>query len=320
MSYRVLVTARSFGKTPGPHHDFLAQHDCLVEVKAQAHPLTAAALGDLIGGYDAAILGLDYCDATVIARADRLRVISRYGSGVDQVDLAAAHARGIVVTNTPGANRFAVAELAIGLLFTLSRDIVGVAAAARNGTWKRSAGVELTGKTIGVIGLGLIGREVAARAHGLGMVVLGYDPYVADPPALIRQVDLPELLRESDFVSLHSAATPATENLIDAARLALMKPGAHLINTARGALVDERALLDALRSGHLAGAAADALRDDPPTESPLLALENFYYTPHIGGTTRESVERMALMAAQNTVAILRGEPCRYIVRPPADAS
>lgn len=312
-TYRILVTARSFGKVPGAHHDYLAQNGCAADLRAGPHPLTAAELAALIPGYDGAILGLDHCDASVIARADRLRVISRYGSGVDQVDLSAARDRGIAVTNTPGANRIAVAELAIGLMFALARNIPATTTAARAGEWKRGAGIELTGRTIGIVGLGQIGQEVARRAHALGMTVVGYDPFITDLPATIRRADLPDVLRAADFVSLHSAATPETENLINAERLALMKPTAYLINTARGSLVDENALLAALQSGKLAGAAADALRADPPTGSPLLGLENFLYTPHIGATTQESVERMALMAAQNAVAVLRGEPCPFIV-------
>ncbi|MHB8626059.1 MAG: phosphoglycerate dehydrogenase [Aggregatilineales bacterium] len=313
MTVRVLVTARSFANAPGEHQDYLQRNGYEVDLRAKAHPLTAAELGVIIGEYEGAILGIDNCDVSVIERAARLRVISRAGSGVDQVDLDAAARRNIVVTNTPGANRIAVAELTIGLMFALARNIPQTAAAARINQWKRDTGFELSGKTLGIIGLGLIGREVATRAPALGMTVLGYDPFVtADIPG-VRQVDLSTLLSESNIVTLHCAATPETENLLNAERLALMRDGAYLINTARGALVDEKALYHALRSGKLAGAAADALRDDPPMNNPLLALENFFYTPHIGATTRESVERVSMMAAQNLVAVLRGDPCPYIV-------
>ncbi len=313
MAYQVLVTARSFGKVSGPHQDYLTQHDCEIHLRAQANPMTAAELRQIIAGYDGAILGLDICDASVIEAADRLKVISRYGAGVDTVDLDAAARRGIPVTNTPGANKIAVAELTIGLIFALARSLPQAAAGARHNQWLRSPGWELTGKTLGLIGLGAIGREVAARASALGMRVLGYDPYTNSPPDTIESVDLPTLLSTAHVVSLHCAATPETDNLINAERIAQMRDGACLINTARGSLVDEEALYQALTSGKLAGAALDVFRQDPPNDHPLLKLDNCIGTPHLGATTTESVQRMALMAAQNLVAVLRGDPCEFIV-------
>lgn len=317
MTFRVLATARSFCTTRGPHHDYLREQGCEADLRAPDHPLSAPELAAIIPGYDGVILGLDVCDASVIAAADRLRVISRYGAGYDKVDLEAATQRGIVVTNTPGANRIAVAELTIGLIFSLARRIPQVAANARQGIWTRAQGWELTGKTLGLIGLGAIGREVAQRAQGLGMRVLAYDPYVSAPVNGVTLVELDALLREAHVVSLHCAATPETINLINAERLAQMRPGAYLVNTARGDLVDEDALYQALVSGQLAGAASDVFRREPPEGSPLLALDNFIATLHMGSTTAESVERMALMAAQNLVAVLRGEPCPYVLNPAA---
>ena len=311
--FRVLVTARSFASTPGAHHEYLQQHDCDVELRAGAHPLRAAELRELIGGYDGAILGLDICDASVIVRADRLRTIARYGVGVDQIDLAAASERGIIVTNTPGTNRIGVAELCIGLIFALARNIPEVAIAARGGQWQRVPGWELSGKTLGLIGLGMVGGEVATRATALGMMVLAYDPYSTMSVPGVQRVALDVLLHESHIVSLHCALTPDTENLINARQINQMRDGAYLINTARGALIDETALLAALTDGKLAGAAVDALRDDPPVTSPLPGLNNFIYMPHLGATTRESVERTTMLAVQNLVAVLKGEPCPYIV-------
>ncbi len=314
-TYRVVVTARSFANTPGVHHDYLRENGCTVDLRAGAHPLNAAELAALIGGYEGAILGLDVCDSSVIERAHQLRTIARYGAGVDQIDLAAAAARGIVVTNTPGANRIGVAELCLALIFALARHIPKAATAAQSNAWHRATGWELSGKTIGLIGLGQIGREVAVRAAALGMTVLAYDPFSSTETLHVQRVDLNTLLEKSHVVSLHCALTPDTENLIDAPHIMRMRDGAYLINTARGPLVDEAALLGALQSGKLAGAAADALRDDPPTGSPLLALDNFIYTPHMGATTRESIERTALLTVQNLVAVLRGEPCPHVVNP-----
>jgi D-3-phosphoglycerate dehydrogenase len=313
MTFRVIATARSFCNTDGPHHDFLRRHDCVVDRHALDHPMTASELREVIAGYEGAILGLDTCDASVIKRADKLRVISRYGAGVDQVDLEAASQHGIAVTNTPGANKIAVAELSIGLMFALARNIPVVATSSRSNVWKRAAGWELTNKTLGVIGLGEIGRAVAVRGHALGMNVVGYDPFTPGEIENVRRVELPELIHSSDVITLHCALTPETRNLFNAERLAQMRKGAVLINTARGDLVDEAALLEALKSGHLAGAAADVFHDDPPTSNPLLALDNFIGTPHIGATTKESVLRMSMMAAENVVAVLRSNPCPYVV-------
>lgn len=313
MCFRVLVTARSFANTNGAHQNYLRQHNCDVDLRAPAHPYPSDQLADMIPGYDGVILGLDVCDAVVIARADRLRVISRYGAGVDAVDLEAAGRKGIVVTNTPGANQNGVAELTIGLLFSLARNIPAVASAARAGEWKRSPGWELAGKSIGVIGFGAIGRAVAHKALALGMNVLMYDPLWQGELIGARGVELGELFSQSDVITLHCALTPDSANLINATTIAQMKTGAYLVNTARGELVDENALLDGLMSGKLAGAAADVFRHDPPTDSPLLKLDNFIATPHLGATTRESVERMAMMSARNLIAVLRGESCQNIV-------
>lgn len=314
MAFRVLATARSFCKSDGPHHAYLRDNDCEVDLHPPDHPMSAAELAELVPGYDGLILGLDDCNADVIARADRLRVISRYGSGVDKVDVNAATARGIVVTNTPGVNRIAVAELTIGLMFCLARRIPQMVNNVRAGVWTRAQGWELYGKTLGLIGLGAIGREVAARAHALGMHVIANDPYSAG--ILDRNadlVDLETLLREAHIISLHCATTPETTNLINAERLALVRDGAYLVNTARGELVDEGALYDALVSGKLAGAASDVFHNEPPEGSPLLALDNFLPTLHIAGTTQESVQRMAMLAAQNVVDVLRGDISGYAV-------
>lgn len=312
MTFRVVATARSFCNTPGAHHSYLRDHGCEVALCAAAHPLSADELRALVSGVDGLILGLDRCDASVIDAADALKVISRYGVGVDEVDVAAASKRGIAVTTTPGANSAAVAELTIGLIFALARHIHRVAAAAQRGEWLRPMGWELNGKTLGVVGLGAIGREVIRRAAGLGMRIIGYDP-IAGEVAGVERVSLPDLLRQADVVTLHIPLTPETATLINADTIGLMRDGAALINTARGGLVDEEALYHALALGKLIGAAMDAFQHEPPDGSPLLQLDNFIAMPHLGATTRETTLKMSLMAAQNCVAVLRGEPCAYIV-------
>ena len=278
---------------------------------AGTHPLTSGELAELIPGFDGAILGLDICDSSVIEKADRLRVISRYGAGVSEIDLEAASERGIVVANAPGANALAVAELALGLMFCLARGLPKSITAARANVWHRQLGWELAGKTLGLIGLGAVGREVAIRARALGLKVIAFDPFAKLDG--IDMLELDEILEQSDVVSLHAPLTPATNQLLNHERIKRMRDGAIIINTARGGLIDESALEQALRSGKLAGAAADTLEEDPPEDHPLLQLESFLYTPHIGANTVQSVERTGLMAAQNLVAILRGEPCEHIV-------
>lgn len=306
MPYRILVTARSFAKTPGAHHDYLAAHDCVVDLRAPDHPLDSAGLAALLPSYDGVILGLDQCDAAAIAAAEGLRVISRYGVGMENVDLEAAAARGITVTNTPNTNNISVAELAIGLMFALARNIPQTAANARVGDFSRQTGWEITGKTLGVAGYGAIGREVGVRGAGLAMRVLAYDPYYNGDWGAALAVDLPTLLRDADVISLHVPLTDGTRHMINAASIATMRDGVVILNTARGGLVDEDALYAALVSGKLAGAAMDAFAHEPPTGSPLLALPNFIATPHMGGATREAIARMALAAAENVVRVLAG--------------
>ena len=216
------------------------------------------------------------------------------------MDLEAAAARGIVVTNTPGANAASVAELTVAFLLLLARPVMPAAAATRAGEWPRTSGLSLAGKTVGLVGLGAIGREVARRLAGFNCRVLSYD--VAPDTAFAREhgvtiVTLEQLLAQSDFVSLHAPLLPSTRNMVDAAFLAAMKPGARLINTARGELVDEAALLDALQSGHLAGAALDAFAQEPPGgDNPLLALLQVVATPHMGAHTDGSTTTMGALA------------------------
>jgi D-3-phosphoglycerate dehydrogenase len=317
MVFRVLATARSFCKSNGPHHDFLRQNDCEVTLHPPISPLSSAELLPLIPGYEGVILGLDSCDAAVIGAADRLRVISRYGTGVDRVDVDAATQHGIAVTTTPGVNRVAVAELAIGLMFSLARSIPQVVINTRNGVWERVHGWELHGKMLGLVGFGAIGREVATRAVALGMDVLVYDPFSTIDLPGVQAVDLPELLQGADIVSLHCAVTTETEGLINAERIAQMRDGAYLVNTARGELVDEDALYQALTSGKLAGAASDVFRHEPPEGSPLLTCNNFLATLHMGGTSRESTLRMAMLAAKNLVEVLNGIPNHHVINPRA---
>ena len=302
---RVVATARAFCAKDGPHQAILRDAGMELVLAAGSAPLSAAELVPLAADADALLLGLDHCDASVFASAPRLRVVSRFGAGVDRVDLDAARRHGVTVTNTPGANTVAVAELTFGVLLALARDLPHAIATARAGAWTRKSGWELAGKTLGLVGLGRIGRAVAERAAAFGMRVIGHDPYAPEVRGVVR-VELDDLWPEADVVSLHLGLGERTRHLVDAQALARMKPGAVLINTSRGGLIDEAALADALRSGHLAGAAADAFDREPPVGSPLLGLPNFIPTPHLGAATREAARRMGEAAARNVVAVLTG--------------
>jgi len=302
---RVVATARAFCASDGPHQAILRDAGMELVLAAGTAPLSAPELAALAADADALLLGLDHCDASVFAAAPRLRVVSRFGAGIDTVDLEAAVRHGVTVTNTPGANTIAVAELTVGLLLAMARDVPNAVATARSGGWGRTSGWELDGKTLGLVGLGRIGRAVALRTAAFGMRVIAHDPYAADMPG-VERVDLDALWAHADVVSLHLGLDDRTRHLVDAGVLARLKPGAVLINTSRGGLVDEAALADALRSGHLAGAAADAFEREPPVGSPLLDLPNFIPTPHLGAATREAARRMGEAAARNVVAVLTG--------------
>lgn len=257
-------------------------------------------------------------EETLDRAAPRLRVVGRAGVGVDNIDLEAARARAVTVVNAPLAATEAVAELALGLMFALARRIPQADAAVRRGEWPKSAsmGEELAGKTLGLIGVGRIGAALARRTLALGMQVLGYDPLIS--PETIRGCgaepsELDPLLAQSDYLSLHVPLTADTRNLIDDRALAKVRPGARLISTARGGVVDEQALARALARGVLAGAALDVFALEPPGDSPLLHDPRVVLTPHLGAQTAEAQSRAALDIAEEVLAVLAGRPLRWRV-------
>ncbi len=256
--------------------------------------------------------------APVIAAGRKLRVVGRAGVGVDNIDVSAATQKGILVVNAPRGNIVAAAEHAIALLFALARWVPQADASVKRGEWTRGkfVGVEVRGKTLGVVGLGNVGSEVAKRAHGLEMDVIAYDPVVSVERAElfnVALVTLPELLERSDFVTVHVPLVESNRNLIGAAELSRMKPNARLINTARGGIVDESALAEALESGRLAGAAADVFESEPPGEHRLFKLSNFIATPHIGASTAEAQVSVAFDVAEEVAAVLAGDLPRFAV-------
>jgi D-3-phosphoglycerate dehydrogenase len=280
---------------------------------------TEEELIDLLREVDGAIVSTDPFTARVIQAAERLRVISRTGVGYDAVDIKAATARGIVVTTTPGVNRHAVADWALALILCCARKVPENLAEVRRGAWTRHDGVDLHEKTLGVVGLGTIGKEVATRAKAFGMRLLAYDlvqdTLYADAQG-IAYVSLEDLLRQSDFVSVHCFLNETTRHLINAERLLLMKPTAFLINTARGGIVDTEALYQALHAKRIAGAGLDVFEGEPlRADSPLRALENVYLSPHCAGSTTDARKRSGTLAAENLIRGLRAERPLGIVNP-----
>lgn len=266
--------------------------------------LDRAALLAAIADYDAlAVRSATKVTADVIAAGRRLKVVGRAGIGVDNIDVEAATQHGVVVMNTPFGNSVTTAEHAIAMMLALARQLPAADRSTRAGKWEKSRfmGVELHGKTLGVIGCGNIGAIVADRAQGLKMRVVAYDPFLSDARAAdlnVEKVDLPELLARADFITLHTPLTEQTRNLLGAEALARAKPGVRIINCARGGLIDEAALADAIRSGHVAGAALDVFATEPARSSPLFELDEVIVTPHLGASTGEAQENVAVQIAE----------------------
>ncbi|GAB3460517.1 phosphoglycerate dehydrogenase [Actinophytocola sediminis] len=268
--------------------------------------------GDLVAalrGVTGVIVGHDPLTAAVLAQAPRLRAIVRSGVGYDAVDVAAATRLGIRVSNLPGINSNAVAEYTIGLLLAAARRLVVSAAGVAAGEWPRGSGHELRGATLGLVGFGAAARAVVPLARAFGMTVRCHTNHPDPSTVDVEFTDLPTLLRGADYVSLHTALTPRTHHLVDATALALMKPSAILVNTARGALVNEAALVDAVAGGRLAGAALDVVDTEPlPPDSPLRTVDGITVYPHLAGQTAQARRATALAAADELLAALRGEP------------
>lgn len=293
----------------------------------ECHNASRETLRKALAGADGLIVrSQTIVDRELLAAAPQLAVVARAGAGVDTIDVAAATEAGIVVLNTPGANTLAAVELTFGLMLAAFRNIPAAAQETRAGTWerKRFEGRELAGKTLGLVGLGRIGSAVAARAKAFEMRVVAHDPFFAPGRAEaldLKLVGLHELLQRADVVSLHVPLTTQTAGLLDAARLALMKPTAWLVNASRGGIVDENALLQALDDGTIAGAALDVLSEEPPRDassaSRLVRHPKTLVTPHLGGSTVEAQERIATELAREMVAVLEGGPAAGAVNAPS---
>jgi phosphoglycerate dehydrogenase-like enzyme len=316
----VLVTWPDYDRTGAWRR--LEAAGCRLRLAPKVAHRTSADMIGLLDGVAAAIVSTDPFDAEVLAGAGPLRVIARIGVGTDSIDVDAATRRGVAVCTTPGANASSTADHAVALMLAALRRIAEFDSGIRAARWARTGEAtawELNRATVGLVGLGSIGRLVRRRLSGFRTHVLACDP-AAGPEPDTELVELDELLRRADVVSLHLPLTSATRHLIDRRRLALMRPGAVLVNTARGALVDEDALADALESGRLRAAALDVFEREPPVRTRLLALPNVVLTPHVAGVSERSVEEMTRRATEAVLDVLAGRIPANLVNPEALAA
>jgi D-3-phosphoglycerate dehydrogenase len=308
---KILLTTTSYQDTPGDHHALLESAGA--EIIRQRGPLSEARMLELAGDFDAFLCGDDEITQAVIDQSlPKLKIIAKYGIGVDKIDVDYATSRNIPVSFCPGVNHTTVAEHVFMLLLALEKNLIEQANATASGGWKRMTGHEIFGKTMGIIGLGRIGREVAIRAKAFGMKCVACDVYwpeaFAHEQGVERADSVAKVLALADVVSLHTNLTAETRNLISAATLSQMKDGAILLNCGRGELANAADIAAVLESGRLAGYGADVLDEEPPpADHPLLGAKNCIITPHVGSRTYESVQRQATMATQNLIRLLKGE-------------
>ena len=322
---RILLTTTSYQDIAGPHHELLESTG--IEIVRERGPLPESKMLELVGDFDAILCGDDQITRAILEKAaPRLKILSKYGIGVDKIDVKAATEMGIPLSFCPGVNHTTVAEHTFALLLALVRNLIEIANATRSGNWKRLTGHEIMGKTIGIVGLGRIGKEVAIRAKAFGMTVIAYDVYWDEAFAashdITRASGVAEIFEKSDVISLHTNLTEETRDMVRAETIATMKDGVIILNCSRGEVVHTADLAAALESGKVGGYGADVLDEEPPpADHPLLKAKNCIVTSHIGSRTYESVQRQAMMAAQNLLHLLRGEKPLAQVNdvPPPDA-
>jgi len=315
---RILLTTTSYQDTPGSHHDLLESTG--YEIVRERGPLSEERMLELSGEFDGFLCGDDGITRCVIEKSlPRIKVISKYGIGLDKIDVEAATELKVPVTFCPGVNHTTVAEHTFGLIIAACRNIVEECGYVKEGKWKRITGYELAGKTMGIVGLGRIGREVATRARAFGMDVIGFGNYwegeFAATHNIRRAEHLNDVFREADVISLHTKLTEKSRHMIDAKAIELMKKETVVVNCARGELVDTPAMVEALKSRRIYAYASDVMEQEPPPKDhPYFTCNNTVLTPHIGSRTFENVVRQATMATENLIAVLKGE------KPPAQAN
>jgi D-3-phosphoglycerate dehydrogenase len=314
---KVLVTATSYASQDERLRTTLEEKVGEVVYNTTGKPLSSPQLQELLPAVDGMIAGLDEIDSTALASASELKIVARYGVGYNNVDLEAARLHKIIVTNTPGANTKSVAELTIALILNLLRLVIPAVQMTKEGGWPRFKGISLQGKTVGLVGCGAIGKETARKLVGFDCEILAYDIFedkIFASEQGIHYVPLEELLPKSDLVSLHIPGVPETEGLVNKDFLSKMKPGSYLVNTARGELIDESALVSALQSRHLRGAALDVFQQEPPeVDNPLLKMDQVIVTPHMGAHSDSATNAMGWMALGECLAVLQGQKPKYRV-------
>jgi phosphoglycerate dehydrogenase-like enzyme len=318
MSWKVLTTARTLDEVGQSALELLRMEGCGIITPPRPGPLPADELLKVLPGADAVLASMDKFTAEVLASpaAKQLKIVSRWGVGFDAIDVPAATREGVVIAYTPGLLNETVADFAFALLLAVARRVHVGHLDMSNGVWRGVWGNDVFGKTLGILGCGRIGQAMARRARGFNMRLIGYDiaPHSDAEKIGIRFVSMDELLAESDFLSLHAALTPQNRGLLGEAQLRKMKKSAYLINTARGALMDESALVRALQEGWIAGAALDAFITEPlPPDHPLRKAPNALLTPHLASFARETGERVSLTAAQAIVDLMNGRRPQFVV-------
>ncbi len=316
---KVLITATSFSTlTPEPEERLRAEGYEIVR-NPYGRPMTPEEIKPLLKGVDGIAAGVDRFFPPCFEEADRLKVVARHGAGIDQVDIAECTRRGIVVANVPGANAEAVADMSLALMLSVARHVPEGDTTTKAGQWVNTYGRDVYKATLGLLGLGRIGKGVARRGRGFDMRILAYDPYFDEQFAAQYQVEkadsIEQVMREADFVSLHMPVTPETKGIIDARKIALMKPTAILVNTARGALIVEEALADALEQGRIFGAGFDVYGVEPPTNSRLLKCPRAVTMPHVSSNTPGALLAMGNGVTDAIIAVFAGRRPEFCVNP-----
>lgn len=314
MSKKILITSRSFGQVSDEPLNILRDNN--VSFDFQNGPYNEDEFIKIIGNYDGLIIGAHDFSERALEKAKKLKIICKHGAGLDNIDLKAARKYNIRVTNVPGTNSNAVADLAMGLMLDVARKISFGAKEVKSGHWKKIIGIDVCNKTLGLIGFGAIARNVAKRAMGYGMDIFAYDPFIDELPteySSVKLVSFEEVIKLADFLSIHVPLNDETRHLIDREQMAMMKKGSIVINTSRGGIVNEKALYEYLENEHLAGAGFDVTEKEPPTGSPLLALDNVTILPHIGMYSKEAINAVSMVCARNIVKMFDGEHPDYIV-------
>jgi D-3-phosphoglycerate dehydrogenase len=315
VAYKVVSVSPTFGYYVRTPIDFLKERGCDVELFSQDKK---EGLSKYLKDVDAIIVGLEKISRDIIASAPRLKIIAKHGAGVDNIDITAASERGIAVVTAKGANSDAVADLVIGLILSLARNIPYADKSIRGKKWERIVGIQVNNKVLGIIGLGNIGKKVASRSKGFDMQILAYDDIRDNEFARrvgIKYVNRDTVLSKADFVTIHLPLNEETRGMIAKPELGMMKPTAYLINTARGGIIDEESLYQCLKEGKIAGAALDVFMEEPPWKSPLLELDNIITTPHMAGYTHEALETTGMVCAESILAVLQGKACANVINP-----